>query len=112
MEDFCDNFLESLLNVGRVEGRGLNEGKTVLLSKLLGLLGGNLTQMPQIALVADEHDDDVGSGVLPKLTKPALNVLEGGAVGNVAHQKSSDGSAVVRAGDCAITLLASWNINK
>lgn len=33
--------------------------------KLLGLLGGDRTQVAQIALVTDEHDDDVRVGVIP-----------------------------------------------
>src|SRR5690242_15015596 len=77
----CENVLESKLDVAGVQGRRLDEGQVVLAwlilsaavrwrpptvmsrtcgirtRKLLGLLGGHCPQMPQIALVSDQHDD-------------------------------------------------------
>jgi len=39
-------------------------------NKLLGVLGGNGAKVSQIALVAHEHDDDVGIGVVAELLEP------------------------------------------
>ena len=56
----ADDGLEGFLDVGGFESRRLDEGKSLLLSKCLGLFGGDSTKVTKIALVSDEHDDDVG----------------------------------------------------
>ncbi len=44
--------------------------------------------------------------MIAQFLQPALNVFEGGVLGDVINEESSDGSAVVSGGDGAITLLA------
>ena len=76
----CQNVLEGKFDVAGVKGRGLNERQVVLAyvavsathfsppwgtqrkhtRKLLGLFRGHSPQVSQIALVSDQHDDDVG----------------------------------------------------
>ena len=105
--DFADDGLDGLLDVGGFEGRGLDEGETLLLGKGLGLLGGDSTKMTKIALVSDEHDDDVGISVVAELRQPSLDVLERVLLGDVIHKQSSNSSSVVSAGDGSVSLLAS-----
>jgi len=49
------------------------------------LLRGDRAQVTQVGLVADEHDDDVGVGVVAKLSKPAFDVLVGQVLRDVVH---------------------------
>jgi hypothetical protein len=51
--------------------------------------------MLQIALVADEHDDNVGVCVVAKLLEPSLDVGVRWLLGDVVHQEGSDGASVV-----------------
>lgn len=49
----------------------------------------------QIVLVADQHDHDVGVGLLLDILEPALNVVEGGLSRNIVDDYGSAGSSVV-----------------
>ncbi len=49
-------------------------------------------------LVADEHDDDVGVGVIAQLVQPALHAVEGVLLGDIVHEKGSHRAAVVAKG--------------
>ena len=62
--------------------------------------------MPQIALVSDEHDDDVGIGVVPQLLQPPCDIFVGLVLADIVDEKSADGAAIVGRGDGAIPLLA------
>ena len=88
--------------------------------------------MLQIALVPDEHDDDVRVRVVAQLLQPALHVLVRAALRDVVHKQRADGSAVVargrrkeisaweegmgaggndaRSGDGTVTLLAGFSM--
>jgi hypothetical protein len=61
----------------------------------------------EIALVADEHDDNVLVGVVAQLLEPAGHVLVGRVLGNVVNEEGSNGTAVVGRGDGAVALLTS-----
>ena len=63
--------------------------------------------MPQIALVSDEHDDNVGISVVAQLLEPAGDVLVGLVLANIVNQESANSTAVVCGGDSAVALLAS-----
>ena len=54
--------------------------------------------MAQVALVPHQHDDDVVVSVVPQLLQPALHILIRQVLGDVVHQESPDGAAVI-AGD-------------
>lgn len=75
-------------------------------SKGLGLLGRHSAQVPQIALVPDKHNDDVGIGVVAQLLEPPGDVLVGLVLADVVDEERTDGAAVVRRGDGAVALLA------
>ena len=156
--------MESSVNVGRVKGRGLDQGQSVLLGKLTGFLSGDLlkkiiirkknnkegkqkrknkekerrgkgitkeeslqrmriekkkkkkkkkiikadlTQVLQIALVSDKHNDNVLSSILTKLSQPPLNVLVGNALGDIVAKQSPNSSTIVGTGDGTVSFLSS-----
>lgn len=73
--------------------------------ELLGLLRGNSPQVPQIALVSHQHNDDVGVGMVPQLLQPPRDVLIGLVLADVVDQQRTDGASVVCGGDGAVPLL-------
>lgn len=89
--------MESVLYVGSVESRSLDEAETILLTEELRLLGRDGTKMPQIALVSDEHDDNVGIGVVSQFLEPSGDVDVGRVLGDVVDEKCSDRSSIVAA---------------
>lgn len=103
-----EDVLERRLDVAGVQCRGLNERKALLGREGLGLVGRDSTEVLKIGLVADEHDHNVLVRVVAQLLEPAGHVLVGRVLGNVVHEESTDGAAVVGRGDCAVALLASW----
>lgn len=80
----------------------------MLTGKFLSFVRGNGAQVLQIALVSDEHDDDVLIGVIPQFLEPSSNVLVCCMLGDVVDQQCADGTSVVGRGDCSVTLLASY----
>lgn len=62
--------------------------------------------MPQVALVTDQHDDDVAVGVIPQLFQPSGDVFVGLVLAYVVDEQCTDGAAVVGGCDGPITLLA------
>jgi len=62
--------------------------------------------MPQIALVTDEHDDDVGVGMVAQLLQPPRDVLVCLVLADVVDKQSADSATVVCGGDGAVPLLA------
>ena len=51
--------------------------------------------MPQVRLVADEHDDDVGVCVVTELPQPPLNILVGQMFSDIVDKKGTNCPAVV-----------------
>lgn len=98
--------LEGQLDIARIQRRSLNEAQSVLAGELLGLLSGHSPQVPQIALVSNQHDDDVRVGMVAKLFQPARDVLVGLVLGDVVDEEGADRAAVVSAGDSTVALLA------
>ena len=47
-------------------------------------------------LVSNEHDDDVGLGVVAQLLEPPLHVLECDLLGDVVHQQRAHRTSVSR----------------
>lgn len=103
----CEDTLEGKLNVAGIQGRGLDEGKSVLGGELLGLVGRDGTKVTQIALVTNKHDHNVVIGVVAELLEPAANVLISSMLGDVVDQQSTDSSTVVSRSDGTVTLLSS-----
>ena len=78
----------------------------VVLSKLLALIGGHLSGVGHIALIADEDAGDVVGGVLLHLVHPVLNGAEALAVGDVVSHDDTVGTLVVAGGNSLETFLA------
>lgn len=64
--------------------------------------------MTQIALVTDEHDHNVGVGMVAEFLEPAADVLVGLMLGNIVDEQGTDGTTVVRRGNGTVTLLSSY----
>lgn len=79
-----------------------NSGRT---SKLLGLLGGDRTQVPQIALVTNEHNHDIRVGVVAELLQPPGDIVVGLVLADIVDEKGTDSAAVVGRGDGTVALL-------
>lgn len=54
--------------------------------KGLGLLGGNSPEVSQITLVSNQHDDDIGVGVIPQLLEPSRDVLVGLVLADIVDE--------------------------
>lgn len=63
--------------------------------------------MSQIALVSDQHDDDVGIRVVPQLLQPPVDILVGLMFADVVHEQSPDRTTVVRRRDSPVPFLTS-----
>ena len=88
-------------------GKGLvKENGGIRTGKGLGLLSRHRTKVPQIALVSNQHDDDVGVGVVPELLEPSCDVLVGLVLADVVDEEGTDRTAVVGRSDGAIALLS------
>lgn len=61
--------------------------------------------MPQVALVTDQHDDDVLVGMIAQLSQPPLYILVGQMLGNVVDQQGTDSTPVVGRRNSTVTLL-------
>lgn len=97
--------MKSRLNIGRIEGRRLDEAEPVALGEGLGLVCGHSTQMSQVALVANQHYHDVLVGVVAQLAQPPLDVLVSQMLGDVVHEQGADGPTVVSRCYGPVTLL-------
>ena len=64
-----------------------------------------------LPLVADEHDDHVGVGVLPGVLEPRGQVVEGVPPRDVVDEEGAGRTAVVGARDGAERLLAGLENN-
>ena len=83
-----------------------NAPMVVRTCKRLGLLGRHCSEMSQIALVSDQHDDDVGVGVVSELLQPPSDVLIGLVLGDIVNQKGSDCASVVSGSNSPVSLLS------
>lgn len=78
------------------QSSGAEKGWTsVHTSKLLGLLGRHGAKMPQIALITDQHDDNVTVCVVPKLLQPPRDVFVGLMFTDVVNKESANSTTVV-----------------
>lgn len=68
--NFCENAVEGRLHASRVERRGLDEGKVMLLCKVHGFVSLHSPQVSQVALVAHQHDDNLAISVVAQLLPP------------------------------------------
>jgi len=62
--------------------------------------------MPQIALVTDQHDNNVGVGMVAQLLQPSCYVLICLVLADVVDKQRSYSATVVCRGDSTVSLLA------
>lgn len=98
--------LESLLHIGSLKSRCLNERKAFLLSITLSILSCNRTEMFQIGFVSNQHDDNVSISVISQFLKPSADIVECNWFGHIVDKKSTKSTAIVGAGDRSVTFLS------
>jgi hypothetical protein len=64
-------------------------------------------KMFKIGLVADKHDYDVAVRVITELLQPAGDIRIGRMLGDIVHEQSTNGTAVVGGCDGTVALLTS-----
>lgn len=72
-------------------GRGLWGRKPVVEGEA-GDVGGDGPGVVEVGLGADDVDEEIGVGVFPELEEPAVDVVEGGGVGDVVEEESRIGA--------------------
>ena len=98
--------LERQLHIARIQRRCLNKAQAILARKLLRLLRRHSPQMPQITLVAHQHDHNIRVRMISQLLQPPRHILVGLVLGDVVDEQSAHGAAIVGGGDGAVALLA------
>lgn len=76
LKDLCQDGLEGILDISRLQRRCLEEEEVLLLSKLLGILAAYSALLFKVTLVADQHDDNVLVSMAPKFFQPARYVVK------------------------------------
>lgn len=71
------------------------EGKQTCID--LGLFRRHSSEVTKVAFVANQHDDDVGVGMVTELLQPSLHILVGQVFRNIVDQQRPHCSAVITA---------------
>jgi hypothetical protein len=74
-----------------------------LTRECFGLFRGDRSQVLQITLVSDEHNDNVGVGVVPQFFEPSCDVDVSRVLADIVYKECSDGSAVIATGESLAT---------
>lgn len=101
----CKFVLKRQLHIAGIQRRSLNEAEAVLARKLLCLLRRHRSQMPQIALVAHQHNHNIRVRMISEFLQPPCHVLVGLVLADVVDEQRADGAAVVGRGDGAVAFL-------
>ena len=70
-----------------------------------GLLGRDGPDVPQIAFVSYQHNNNVCVRVIPQLFQPAFYILKRDVLVNVVYEECPDRATVVRARDRTVPFL-------
>lgn len=62
--------------------------------------------MPQIGLVAHQHDDNILVGMVAQLPQPPFHILVRQMLGDVVDEQGTHGAAIIGRGDGAVALLS------
>mmetsp|Transcript_41344 Transcript_41344/g.110634 ORF Transcript_41344/g.110634 Transcript_41344/m.110634 type:complete len:140 (-) Transcript_41344:144-563(-) len=63
--------------------------------------------MTQIALVADQHNDNVLIRVISQLLQPSIDVLKGNILRNIVDEECPNSTTIICAGNSSVSLLSS-----
>lgn len=66
-----------------------------LTSESLSLISRHSSEMPKIALIANEHDDDIAIRVVPEFLQPSRDIDVCGVLGNVVDEQRANCATVV-----------------
>lgn len=61
--------------------------------------------MPQVALVAHQHNDNVLIGMVAQLSQPSLHILVRQMLGNVVDEQRTDGATIIGGRNSTVSLL-------
>jgi hypothetical protein len=67
-----------------------------LFGKGHGFVGFYGAEMTEIRFIADQHDDDVGFGVVAEFFEPAFDVFECGVFGDIVDEEGAYGTSVLK----------------
>ncbi len=84
---------------------GCKHDQLGLTCETLSLRRRHRPQMFQIALVPNQHDDDVGVRMVSQFLEPPSDVGVGRMLGDIIDEESTDCSTVVGRGDCSVSFL-------
>lgn len=90
LKDVARQLGEGPLYVDGVTGRGLHVAHAVSTCQFFSLLLAHLPLLFQVALVADQYEDDaVRLHMTARLLQPLVHILERAPVGDVKKQKAT-----------------------
>lgn len=98
---------EGLLHVSRILSRGLQEGDSKTVGKLLCSSVLNLTLAGHVTLVADEELVDAFASVAVDFLEPGLDIVEGVGFGHVVDNDNTMGASVIARSDGPEAFLSS-----
>ena len=61
--------------------------------------------MPQIALVPNKHDHNIGIGMISELLQPTSHIVVGLVLADIVDKQRANRSTIVGRSDCAVSLL-------
>lgn len=99
--------LFSPVNVVSIEAPPFVSRGSTRTGKLLGLLGGDCTEVSQIALVTNQHDHNIRVSVVTQLLQPPVDIVVGLVLADIVDEEGTDGATVVGRGDGPVALLTS-----
>lgn len=62
--------------------------------------------MSQITLVTNQHDDDVGIGMISQFLKPSGHIVVRLMLADIVHEERTDCASVVCGCDCSVAFLS------
>lgn len=78
----------------------------LLTCKLFCILCWHRPEMPQITLISNQHNDNIGIRVIPQFFQPSLHILICLMLADIIHQQSTHCSTIVRRCNGTVTFLA------
>lgn len=106
VRQICPPLAEAHSTLENPAGLSCRSLDATLTSKGFRLICRNSSQVSQIALVSNKHDDNVAVGVVAKLLEPSGDVDVCRMLSNVVYEQSSDGTTVVCRCDGTVSLLS------
>jgi len=91
----CQNVLEGCFDVRCVQCGRFNERQAVFSGEVLRFFSRNCPQVLQIALISNQHDHNVGIGMITQFLQPPLDVDVCCMLGDIVYEQCSHCTPVV-----------------